>query len=174
MLSCFGIGVIYIKRNYLKDLKNYKPSFFSQFGQKRRENFDNNMKIDLSNTATRFELGTPHFPNIFALNAAIRYISKIGIKHIERRIMNLTAYLIDSLQKMKLEILSPIEEKKYRSSIILFKTRKKRPADIVQELEKRNEIIVSARGNGIRVSSHFYNNEDDIDKLIVSLKRISQ
>jgi cysteine desulfurase / selenocysteine lyase len=174
MLSCFGIGVIYIKRYYLKDLKNYKPSFFSQFGQKRRENFDNNMKIDLSNTATRFELGTPHFANIFALNAAIRYISKIGIKHIERRILNLTDYLIDSLQKMKLEILSPIGEKKYRSGIILFKTRKKKPADIVQELEKRNKIIVSARGNGIRVSSHFYNNEDDIDKLITSLKRILQ
>jgi ArsR family transcriptional regulator, virulence genes transcriptional regulator len=72
------------------------------------------------------------------------------------------------------KILSPIEEKKYRSSIILFKARKKKPADIVQELEKRKKIIVSARGNGIRVSSHFYNNEDDIDKLITSLKRILQ
>jgi cysteine desulfurase / selenocysteine lyase len=174
MLSCFGIGAIYIKRNYLKDLNNYKPSFFSEFGQKRRENFDNNMKIDVSNTATRFELATPHFPNIFALNAAIRYISKIGIKHIERRILNLTDYLIGSLQKMKLEILSPIEEKKYRSGIILFKARKKKPADIVMELEKRNNIIVSARGKGIRVSSHLYNNEDDIDKLISSLKRILQ
>jgi selenocysteine lyase/cysteine desulfurase len=40
------------------------------------------------------------------------------------------------------------------------------------ELEKRSNIIVSARGKGIRVSAHFYNNEDDIDKLIVSLKRI--
>jgi selenocysteine lyase/cysteine desulfurase len=39
----------------------------------------------MSNTATRFELATPHFPNILALNAAIRYISKIGITHIERQ-----------------------------------------------------------------------------------------
>ena len=94
-------------------MKNYRPSFFSQFGQKRRENFDNKMKINTSNTATRFELATPHFPNMFALNAAIRSISKIGIKHIEKRILNLTEYLIDNLQNIKLEILSPIEEKKY-------------------------------------------------------------
>jgi selenocysteine lyase/cysteine desulfurase len=169
MLSSFGIGAIYMKRKYLRDVENFKPPFFSQFGQKRRENFDNNMKINMSNTATRFELGTPHFPNIVALNAALRYISKIGIKHIEKRILNLTEYLIDNLQNMKLQILSPIEERKYRSGIILFKARNKKPVDIVMELEKRSNIIVSARGKGIRVSAHFYNNEDDIDKLIVSL-----
>ena len=174
MLSSFGIGAIYMKRKYLRDVENFKPPFFSQFGQKRRENFDNNMKINMSNSATRFELGTPHFPNIVALNAALRYISKIGIKHIEKRILNLTEYLIDNLQNMKLQILSPIEERKYRLGIILFKARNKKPVDIVMELEKRNNIIVSARGKGIRVSAHFYNNEDDIDKLIVSLKRILQ
>ena len=172
MLSSFGIGAIYMKRKYLRDVENFKPPFFSQLGQKRRENFDNNMKIKMSNSATRFELGTHHFPNIVALNAGLRYISKIGIKHIEKRILNLTEYLIDNLQNMKLQILSPIEERKYRSGIILFKARNKKPVDIVMELEKRSNIIVSARGKGIRVSAHFYNNEDDIDKLIVSLKRI--
>ena len=174
MLSSFGIGAIYMKRKYLRDVENFKPPFFSQFGQKRRENFDNNMKINMSNTATRFELGTPHFPNIVALNAALRYISKIGIKHIEKRILNLTEYLIDNLQNLKLQILSPIEERKYRSGIILFKARNKKPVDIVMELEKRNNIIVSARGKGIRVSAHFYNNEEDIDKLIVSLRKVLQ
>jgi cysteine desulfurase/selenocysteine lyase len=172
MLSSFGVGAIYMKRKYLRDVENFKPPFFSQFGQKRRENFDNNMKINMSSSATRFELGTPHFPNIVALNAALRYISKIGIKHIEKRILNLTEYLMDNLQNMKLQILSPIEDRKYRSGIMLFKARNKKPVDIVMELEKRNNIIVSARGKGIRVSAHFYNNEDDIDKLIVSLKRI--
>src|SRR5574341_91465 len=46
ILSSFGIGAVYVKRNHLRE-ENFKPSFFSQFGQKRRENFDNNMKIDM-------------------------------------------------------------------------------------------------------------------------------
>ena len=155
-------------------MENFKQPFFSQFGQKSRDNFDNNMKISVSKTATRFELGTPNFPNIVALNAAVRYLSKIGIRHIEKRILNLSDYLIDSLVNMNLQILSPIEEKKYRSGIILFKPGKKRLIQVVKELEKRNKIIVSARGKGIRVSTHFYNNEEDVDKLIVGLKTILQ
>jgi selenocysteine lyase/cysteine desulfurase len=171
MLSSFGIGAIYVKKKHLRDLK-FNPPFFSQSGQKRRENFDNNMKLDISNTATRFDLGTPHFPNIVALNAAIKYISRIGIKQIERHVLSITDYLIDKLQNLNLEILSPIEEKKYRSGIIVFKPKKRKPIDIVLELQKRKKIIVSARGKGIRVSPHFYNNEDDIDKLVTALKRL--
>jgi len=72
---------------------------------------------------------------------------------------------------LNLEILSPIEEKKYRSGIIVFKPKERKPLDVVIELEKK-KIIVSARGNGIRVSPHFYNNEDDIDKLVTALKRL--
>jgi cysteine desulfurase/selenocysteine lyase len=172
ILSSFGIGAIYVNKKYLRNFEKFKPSFFSQSGQKRRENFNNNTKLDVSNTATRFELGTPHFPNIIALNAAIKYISKIGISQIERRILNITDYLIDRLQNLNLEILSPIEEKKYRSGIIVFKPKERNPLDVVIELEKKKKIIVSARGNGIRVSPHFYNNEDDIDKLVTALKRL--
>jgi cysteine desulfurase / selenocysteine lyase len=172
ILSSFGIGAIYVNKKYLRNFEKFKPPFFSQSGQKRRENFNNNTKLDVSNTATRFELGTPHFPNIIALNAAIKYISKIGINQIERRILNITDYLIDKLQNLNLQILSPIEEKKYRSGIIVFKPNERKPLDIVIELEKKKKIIVSARGNGIRVSPHFYNNEDDIDKLVSALKRL--
>jgi cysteine desulfurase / selenocysteine lyase len=173
ILSSFGIGAIYIKKKYFINLENFKPPFFSQSGQKIKENFDNNMKLNISHTASRFEVGTPHFPNIIALNVAIKYISRIGIKQIERRILNITDYLIDKLQSLNLEILSPIEDEKYRSGIIVFKPKKRRPIDIVTELEKRNKIIVSARGKGIRVSPHFYNNEDDIDRLVSVLKDYS-
>ena len=171
MLSSFGIGALYIKKKYLRDTKNFRPEFFSQSGQNRREKYENNMKINMSNSARRFELGTPHFPNIIALNAAVRYISKIGITGIERRILKLSDYLIDCLGDMKLEILSPIEERKHRSGIILFKARKKKPLEIVNELGKRR-IIVSQRGAGIRVSTHFYNNEQDVDRLMIALKEI--
>jgi cysteine desulfurase / selenocysteine lyase len=171
MLSSFGIGTLYIKKKYLRDGKNFSPEFFSQSGQSRKENYENNMKINMSNSARRFELGTPHFPNIAALNAAVRYISKIGITGIERRILKLSDYLIDCLGDLKLEILSPIEERKHRSGIILFKARKRKPLEIVNELGKRR-IIVSQRGAGIRVSTHFYNNEQDVDRLMIGLKEI--
>jgi cysteine desulfurase / selenocysteine lyase len=172
MLSSFGIGTIYIKRKYLRDKDYFKPTFFSLSGQKKKDNFDNNTILDSSYSATRFELGTPHFQNIVALKAAIKYTSKIGIKQIEKRILGLTNYLIDKLVNMDIEILSPVAEKKYRSGIIVFKPKKENPSQIVMKLQKMNQIIVSARGKGIRVSPHFYNNEEDIDNLISALVNI--
>lgn len=172
MLSSFGIGAIYIKRKYLRDKDYFKPTFFSLSGQKKKDNFDNNTLLDSSYSATRFELGTPHFQNIVALKAAIIYTSKIGIKQIEKRILGLTDYLIDKLVNIDIEILSPVAEKKYRSGIIVFKPKKENPSQIVMKLQKNNRIIVSARGKGIRLSPHFYNNEEDIDNLISALVNI--
>ncbi|MBV9668466.1 MAG: aminotransferase class V-fold PLP-dependent enzyme, partial [Nitrososphaeraceae archaeon] len=75
ILSSFGIGAIYVKKEYLEDLERFKPPFYSQLGQKQREIFDNK-KINMSNTASRFELGSPHFSNILSLKSAIEYITK--------------------------------------------------------------------------------------------------
>jgi selenocysteine lyase/cysteine desulfurase len=170
LLSSFGIGAFYLRRKYLEDL-TFKPAFFGQSGQKEKEVYSNNMKINMSKDASKFELGTPNFQNIFSLNAAIKYLSRIGIHQIERRLLYLADYLIDKIQNIGLEILSPIEEKKYRSQIIVFKP-KGDPINLVTELEKKHKIVVSARGKGIRVSPHFYNNEDDIDKLISILSKL--
>ena len=128
-----------------------------------------NMNMNVSDTASRFELGSPHFPNIFALNAAIKYISKVGIDEIEKRILSLTEYLVEKLQELNLRVSSPLEEK-YRSGIIVFKADK--AEEIVTKL-KKEMIIVSALGDGIRVSPHFYNNEEDIDRLISNLKQLA-
>ena len=125
----------------------------------------------MSNDATKFEVGTSNFQNIFALNAALRYLSLIGIRQIERRLLNLTDYLIEKLRNLGLKILSPVEERKYRSQIILFKP-KRNPLKLVVDLEQKHKIVLSARGKGIRVSPHFYNNEDDIDKLVTVLSKI--
>jgi selenocysteine lyase/cysteine desulfurase len=83
----------------------------------------------------------------------------------------LTDYLIEKLHNLGLEVLSPVENRKYRSQIVLFKP-KRNPVNLVGELEQKHKIVLSARGNGIRVSPHFYNNEDDIDKLVKVLKKL--
>jgi selenocysteine lyase/cysteine desulfurase len=165
MLSSFGIGTLYIQSKLLDDESGLNPPFFSQFGQEDREHFDN-MKIRMSKNASKFELSTPHFPNIIALKAAIAYISKINILRIEERIRYLTQYLIDRLAELKIQVLSPLSNT-HRSAIIVFKSRS--PEHLVAYLGNKR-IIVSARGGGIRVSPHFYNDEGDIDYLISALK----
>jgi selenocysteine lyase/cysteine desulfurase len=165
LFSSFGIGTLYVTRKFLRAEPDLHPAFFSHFGQKEKEHFDN-MKIEMSKNASKFELSTPHFPNIIALKAGLEYISKVNICRIEERIYSLTKYLLERLFELKLRVLSPLAEE-YRSAIIVFKI--KTPQHLVEYLRKK-QIIVSARGGGVRVSPHFYNNEDDIDRLISVLK----
>jgi len=170
MLSSFGIGAMYINKKYL-DEDQFKPPFFSHSGQKQIDNYENNKKVEISENATRFEIGTPHLQNIVLFNAAIKYISDVGIKNIEGKILQLTDYIIENLESLNFEIISPIANKNERSGIIVFKSKKLSPLTVVKRLEKEN-VIVSQRGKGIRISPHFYNNEEDIDKLILSLKKL--
>ena len=170
MLSSFGIGAMYINKKYL-DEDQFRPPFFSHSGQKQIDNYENNKKVEISENATRFEIGTPHLQNIVLFNAAIKYISGIGIKNIERKILQLTDYIIENLKSLNFEIISPITNKNERSGIIVFKSKKLSPLTIVKRLEKEN-IILSQRGKGIRISPHFYNDEGDIDKLILLLQKL--
>ena len=147
MLSSFGIGTLYIQSKLLDDESGLNPPYFSQFGQEDREHFDN-MKIRMSKNASKFELSTPHFPNIIALKAAIAYISKINILRIEERIRYLTQYLIDRLAELKIQVLSPLSNI-HRSAIIVFKSRSPEHLVALSRKKANNSVCAGWRYQGI-------------------------
>jgi len=93
-------------------------------------------------------------------------ILEYGIKNVETRIIKLTDYLVQELEQLgDYEFISPLESE-YRSGVINIRLPDN--VDIVKKLLNDN-IIVSSRYGGIRISPHFYNTEEDIDKLIAKL-----
>ena len=126
----------------------------------------NNKNITIRKEASEIELGNFHFPNIFALGSAIQLLDTLGIHNIQRRIFELNDYLVKGLHELNLTIISPLQ-KEYRSGITIVQV--DNPEDVVKKLRKRN-IILSKRGEGLRITMHIYNNTRDIDKLIQALK----
>lgn len=161
-LAGFGIGAIYINQKWLGKIK------FPQAGSESVTDWNSfdNAKFTLKKDASELEVGTASFPNILALNASLDYLNQIGMENIQQRIYELTDYLISGLQKRKIKIVTPLE-KKYRSGIIIIDI--PNPEKICQELEKR-KIIVSKRNKGLRISVHFYNSKEDIDKFLSALE----
>ena len=94
--------------------------------------------------------------------------NRIGHKNVTDRVLNLNKYLHLQLQTMNVEIASPVEFYQM-SGITIIRT--KNATGIVSKL-KRENIIVSARGEGIRVSVNIFNNENDIDTFISVLRKI--
>lgn len=164
----YGIAVLYVNRKLLEKV-DYPAVGWQSVKDPR---LMDNRKLDLRKEASVFESGCPHFSNIFALGGALDLLNKIGRAKIERRIYELGDYLIERLGELNSDlskrIVSPLD-KMYRSGIIVIGVTNAEV--IVKELYREN-IVVSARGKGLRVSVHVYNNEEDVDKFVSGLGKL--
>lgn len=123
-----------------------------------------NQPFSLWNSARRYEIGTFNLQPLLAFQTALNYMNKIGFEDIRKRIYDLTDHLINGLQELGIQIISPIEFPEERSAIVTFTLGDKNQATI-RNLEKK-KIYVSYRGGHIRVSLNIFNNHTDIDMLL--------
>ena len=166
-----GAGYLYVKRELVEKFEpplvgwlSVKPEVFETI------DFWDIWSLKLSETASRFEVGTPSFISIAGIIKALKMFLDFGMENVERRILKLTDYLIETVKDLGLKLQTP-EEKQYRSGIVNFKI--SNPKELAEKLNGKN-IVVSARSHGIRVSPHFYNIEEEIDTLMEEVKRWNQ
>lgn len=167
LLSPPGAGYLYVKEELIKEFEppfvgwaSVKPQVFETV------DFWDIWSLKLSETASRFEIGSPSYASFIGATEALKMLLNFGIENIEKRILKLTDRLIEALKNLGLKLQTP-EEKPYRSGIVLSKVDK--PIEVVKNL-RDDGIIISARANGLRVSPHFYNTEAEIDKLVENIK----
>jgi len=118
--------------------------------------------------AAKFEPGSPSVLSTYALGAAIDLLLEVGPDRIEYRLLELTDRLGAGLRARGAEIVSPWGADE-RSGIVVFRLGSD-PQRLCTELIKQG-FIVRVRNGGIRVAPHFYNNEDDLDRLLAALDR---
>jgi selenocysteine lyase/cysteine desulfurase len=163
LLSPHGAAYLYVKDELIE---KFEPPFVG-WASVKHETFDTAdfydiWNLNLSKTASRFEVGTPCTISFVGAAEAMKMLLHYGIENVRKRISKLTDHLIEAVEDLGLILQTP-KEKQYRSGIVNFKIH--RPQKFVEKLEKK-EIVVSARANGIRVSPHFYNTEEEIDTLM--------
>jgi len=167
LLSPPGAGYLYVKDELIE---KFEPPLvgWASVNQDIFETTDmwDIYEMPLAKTASRFEVGTPSFLSFTAANTAMKMILDFGVEKIQERILHLTDHLIERVKDLGFKLQTP-EEKHHRSGIVNFKI--DQPQKTVDKLRKKG-IVVSARANGIRVSPHFYNTEEEIDKLVEETK----
>jgi len=161
LAGSYSIGILYINKIWLKNFTSPMAGWFSV----KKPDLMNNKNLNLKKTASALEVGSPQFPNIFALGKSIDNINSIGVKNIENRILQLGEYLFERIKKNGLEIMLPFMHD-FQSGIFIIKFSNYNKA--IENLYKK-KIIVSSKRTGIRVSLHFYNNKKDIDHLTQGL-----
>jgi cysteine desulfurase/selenocysteine lyase len=167
LLSPPGAGYLYVKKELIE---KFEPPFVG-WASVKQEVFDtidfwDIWNLRLSETASRFEVGSPSFVSLIGAAEALKILINNDIGNIQKRILKLTDHLIECVKNLGLKLQTP-EEPQYRSGVVNFKIDK--PKEVVQSLNRKG-IIVSARAHGLRVSPHFYNTEEEIDKFVEEIK----
>jgi cysteine desulfurase/selenocysteine lyase len=123
-----------------------------------------NRSFKVLSEARRVEMGCPPLGGIFALGAAVRYLTGVGLEQIAQRVLELNAYLTTCLDRQGFSLLSPGGE--YRSGETLCALpHPKRAVAFLNDLG----IVVTPKPEGVRISTHFFNNHEEIDACVRGL-----
>jgi selenocysteine lyase/cysteine desulfurase len=121
-----------------------------------------------SQRAEKYEGGMLPFPSLVAMAASMALFEELGSAIVEQRVLELAADLRRGMAALGAEEF-PSQPQTLPSQILLFKMNGIDSSVLAKKLES-NRIQVSARREYLRISAHFYNNEDDIEALLGALR----
>ena len=170
LLSPIGTGFVYVSERILPTMHPADVGWLSLPREESEEVFEHLTQYDfcLPDDARKFEVGSPlHIP-LSAFKSSLELILTVGVDNIEKHITGLLDHLLVFLQSRDFPILSSLEPR-HRSAILSFSAQDVRR--VHTDLKKRG-IYTSVREDGIRVSPHFYNTLEDMDRLIEVLDQV--
>ena len=167
-----GVGVLVGKYNLLEDMDPLC------YGGGMNNYFEADNSYELKNAPIKFEAGTPPIAEVIGLREAILYLEKIGMDKIHEQEMKLKNYLVERLEK-KYNII--LYNKNSNSGILAFNIDGVFAQDSSVFLNHYKIFVRSGNHcakmlkdeinikNTVRCSMYFYNNFEDVDKLVDAL-----
>lgn len=166
MLGGYGSGFVYLSRALLDETRARAVGWLSCEHPFAMRNDEFRVRTD---AGARAELGCPHFAGIFSLGAAANYLLQLGAREIEQRALSLNRHLTQQLTVAGWRVLSPLRDEALRSAETLVAADD--PARVAKHLSTRG-VAVTQKPEGIRVATHFFNNEEDIARLLAALDEV--
>lgn len=157
-----GLTFLYARKELIADLEPTIAGWWSQ-----REPFAFKLQeLDWHPTARRFETGTHPAPIAFIAHGGLEIITEVGPARIRERQGELTEYVMDRADAAGLEVRTP-RDRTRRGGVVNVGVGEQ--AEKIAEALYERDVCVDHRGDGIRVSPHFFNTEADVDRLFEAL-----
>ena len=121
--------------------------------------------------ASRFEVGVHHGGlGAAGLVAALEIFEEIGQVRVAAHALGLGTRAAAGLRALGLEVVTPLEPE-HRSGLTVFRAGSSREDDLaLRDYLLARDVAVSVRYTsgigGVRISTHMYNNEADVDRLL--------
>ena len=168
LLGTHGVAICYWNRDRLPHLT---PPLLGWHSAVTIPDWQDPMDFELRQNADKFEPANHSFISVYMLENALNRILDIGVSAIETHVRRLSGKTWQGLKQLGYEIMTP-ENPEERAGNICFMT------DHIHAVtewlaDRRIRIWGGYAGVGrVRVSTHLYNTEDDVDKLLTALKEL--
>lgn len=184
MMGGFGVGIFYARRALFgssgplplagwlsvaspMDMDNLAGA--KRRGGRRRVWFEAGPGARFRRMASAMDIGVTAFGPIFGFGEALAIIERVGVEAIRGHNARLQKVLRAGLRSRGFAPNAP-DDPDVGSGICVFPVRGD-PHAAVRELGRKG-VVVSPRGGGVRVSTHMFNAEEDLDQLFWAIDRI--
>ena len=170
LLGPQAIGVVYVRKELFEVCR---PTLLGAWNIKAPGYIAQN-QIEFVESAQRYEPGVLNLPGVAGMKAAIDLLLEVGIDNVAERIFSIRNRLFSGLVELGFTVLGQINRPAHHSGIITVTHSTRNIASQFKRLSE-NRIVCSPRqdrqGNQyLRFSPHFYNTDDEVDRILEVLK----
>jgi len=169
LLSPCGTGIFFVRRSLQEILV---PKIYGCHNV-RSPGFVAQEKMVFPPDGRRYEVGTPNFPGLAGMQAALELLLEVGVENIAAELLRKRAWLVPALQQKGWTVLQADAPPLNASGIISFYRAGGEPAELAGLFEKLRAagIEMSLRGDRagrqhLRISAHFYNTDDELRRTL--------
>lgn len=167
LLGPLGIGMLYVRRSCLEELRPLEPGWASVV---HREQWDN-LDLVWDDSARRFEGGSPNMVGIHGMGASLDLLLNAGMEAVWTHVSALTDRACEGLASAGATVTCD-RSPKGRSGIVTFTVAEQDPVTVTAALESRG-VVCSPRGGGVRLSPHGYNTYEEVDRLVSTVAELT-
>ena len=166
LVSATGTTFLYVREDLINDLEPTTSGWFSQADINAMDIYRNNP----ASNARRFETGTPNVSSLYASIAGLQLVNEIGLEVTERHVRTLNRAIKQKAQENGFQLAMPAHDTGHGPLVTIRTTDM---YGLVAALEDKG-VITSCRDDNLRVSSHFYNNLEDVEVLFDALNGLRE
>jgi len=160
LLAAPGVAFLYVRKDLIPLLN---PTISGWFAQANPFAFDVE-HLELAPNARRFEAGTPPIPNLYAASAGLALLKEIGMENVETQVKKLAQALIAGARELGIHVKTP------ESSVGPLVVLQSQNVDAVIAKLAAQNLVVSGRHDGLRISFHVHNTLDDVQQVLSAVK----
>ncbi len=121
--------------------------------------------------AMRMMTGTPSIPAYHAALAGLDIIAEVGIPRIRKKSQAMTAHLLELVDRYGFRSIASRDPEHLAGTVAVDVPDAKQVARAL----KAGDFVIDYRpGVGIRISPHFYNTMDEVDRIMAEMARIAR